>query len=415
MLTIRTIAATLLAPVLFVLTAAPAALAADVIVVDVSGGAGSSFTSISPAVAAAAPGDVVLVRAGRYFELLELGSKPIVVTAERDALVEVDGILVAGLAAGGTVVVRGIDTVGNDRLGILCHGNAGALFIEDCVVKAVLSQSFPAGGVALTDNANVVLARCTIEAPRLLAPGRIALDSLRTRLHLYDSSVTGSVTSGGDGEDALVVREGSAFLSGATVTGGRGDTGNPFLCAGRDGGRALVIQGAAAEVRALGSTFAGGPAGQGFGNCASGAQGEAIAIDGGTFASSPTAARSLSVGAPVRAGETLLVGYTGLVDDHVLLLHSASLEAGSSSPSYEGEILLAPPRGRNRRGVIDSSGTLTDRFPIRRRGPAGARILFLQPYFRNATNGDSVVGAPATLVILGDSQAPDRGAPPRAR
>jgi hypothetical protein len=124
-------------------------------------------------------------------------------------------------------------------------------------------------------------------------------------------------------------------------------------------------------------------------------------VEGGTFASSPTAARSLTVGTPAREGETLDVTYGGIEGDRVFLLRSASPAAGLSSPNYEGDLLLAPPRVRHRRGLIDASGTLADTFLVRPLGgAAGARVFFLQAYFRNATNGDSVVGAPATLVIL---------------
>ncbi|HLU38404.1 MAG TPA: hypothetical protein VK081_03410, partial [Planctomycetota bacterium] len=51
---------------LAVLATAPAALAQRTWVVDVNNGPGTDFFDIPPAVAAAAPGDLIVVRAGQY-------------------------------------------------------------------------------------------------------------------------------------------------------------------------------------------------------------------------------------------------------------------------------------------------------------------------------------------------------------
>src|SRR5262245_49501533 len=63
---------------------------ANVLVVDVAGGAGSAFTDIQTAINAAASGDIVLVRAGSY-SAISIQAKSLSVVADAGAVVTVFG------------------------------------------------------------------------------------------------------------------------------------------------------------------------------------------------------------------------------------------------------------------------------------------------------------------------------------
>ena len=98
---------------------------ADVLVVDSSGGPGWDFTDLPPAVAAAAEGDIVLVREGTYqgFTL----DKGLTITAEEGDVVELVGsIVVEGLPSGSTATLVGLRPIpqpgcsGSMRCGSSC-------------------------------------------------------------------------------------------------------------------------------------------------------------------------------------------------------------------------------------------------------------------------------------------------------
>jgi len=124
------------------------AFQATVWTVDDSGGPGVDFTDLPPAIAAASPGDVLLVRAGSY-------SKPIVnkglsIHADQGAVVTVAGLRVESIPAGERVTLSGLTSPANG----LISSCAGMVWIQGCRF-----QPPAAGGYALQvlDCVDVVL------------------------------------------------------------------------------------------------------------------------------------------------------------------------------------------------------------------------------------------------------------------
>ncbi len=78
----------------------------QVLVVDASGGPGSNFTSLGPAVASAQSGDVLLVRSGGYLDSIVLDGKSLTVIADAGASVQIAAADVEDIAAGGVVLIR---------------------------------------------------------------------------------------------------------------------------------------------------------------------------------------------------------------------------------------------------------------------------------------------------------------------
>jgi len=360
--------------------------------VDAAGGSGADFTHVAPA----APGDVLLVREGYYEGVLSLGDRSLTVVADAGALVEVDGLAVTGLAAGKVVILRGIDTVGFEDRGIRCTDCAGTVWIEDSTVHGPILPRFLAGGVILEDCAQVVMVRTVIEGPFNLSPAGATLSATRTRILLLDSMVSGSSPVAPGFEEAVRIHRGSAFLSGATVTGTRGPNGSFLVCPGGDGGDGLRISGGA-EVVALGTTIQGGEGGLGFGGCADGDPGEAVVIESGSYSPSPTPARSLEVGSPAREGGPIAVTFLGSPGDRVRLIHARQAGPDMTSALYEGSLVLRPPAPGHSPWGHRRPGTPRRELPragaaALRRGPRGLRSGVLPQSGKRGVGGRIALG-----------------------
>lgn len=132
-------------------------------VVDAAGGAGSNFTTINAALAAAAPGDVIVVKAGAYFESLTVNvgvtivgwnatTYPMTVPANPFQDVVWGTLLVQGIPLGQRVVVSGMTFARPTIAG-------GATFgIYQCLGAVVFDRMFaPNGGMYIGDSTDVVL------------------------------------------------------------------------------------------------------------------------------------------------------------------------------------------------------------------------------------------------------------------
>ena len=189
-------------PLLLSVLAATAAAQVKVHVVDQLGGPGSQYTSIADAVAAAADGDVILVRPGGY-QPFAVDGKALVLAGDGPpgappTLLHTafDHPVIKNLGPDQEVVLRGFKMEAP-------LGTALELEVRDCAGPVLVEDVSLAGGgpcLSVQQCAAVVLARCTLDGQNSVAGGTfdpgVALEAAGSSLYLYDCIVTG-----GDGHD----------------------------------------------------------------------------------------------------------------------------------------------------------------------------------------------------------------------
>src|SRR5436190_14794847 len=137
--------------------------AATTWIVDASNGPGTNFLTISAAVAAASPGDVILVRPGAYGEIVIVSKGltivgwnatqyPMLIPSDPFASAIWGGLGVSGLPAGQKCVISGLSVArptiaGGTSVGIL--NCAGTVVLDRIIV--------PNGGVNITNSTDVLL------------------------------------------------------------------------------------------------------------------------------------------------------------------------------------------------------------------------------------------------------------------
>lgn len=374
-------------------------------VVDATGGPGSDFTTLSAAVGSAADGDVVLVRAGDYFddgfgtEGIFLDGKGIVVVAEAGAAVRTTRARIRNLPVTSQVLVRGVTFTSQEIVADL-DDDLGPMWFERCAFQPQFD--LVAGGVLPTNCDAVVLSRCDLFAVPLIIPST-ALRALDSRVYVFDGLVQGRATSGLSA--AVELQQGSFLeLFGSSVHGGDGAPGNALFCNGQDGGDALSLEDASTLVM-LDSVLAGGAGGAPFtGACSPGADGQDLVVVGGTVVPLAGEARSLDISSPVRTDEMVVATFTGLPGDRVWLRYSFSAGTGISSHLYDGENLLGSPRFRAFTATIPASGTLVVTGPAPQIAAGQERLVaYCQAFFLDAAGQRFVISSPSALVLIDPS------------
>lgn len=239
---------TIRAMVLAALLAAPSL--ANVYVIDDDGGPGVDFTDLPPALAAALPGDVLLVQPGSYsaFTL----SKGIAVLAQNGNATVSSLSNVAGLPAGQTARLLGLEFGGLnlvqcagvvvlDDVTVIGSSTAiQALSVQACVdvrglgISSMLQGANPAIGVGDTGYG-------------LLAIGA-RVELVASQVHGRPGKNGGTTGDGGEGADGAVVDGGSrVHLVVSEAVGGGGGDGSP-LCFptgtfGGNGGNGALLKG----------------------------------------------------------------------------------------------------------------------------------------------------------------------------
>ena len=362
---------------------AAATPAADVLVVDGLGA--GTFPNVAAAVAAAAPGDTILIRAGNYgsFTIDGLG---LTVTADEGAVVVIqDHVTVQNLGPSDAVVLRGLAGSSFKPLGLTVRTCEGGVLVEDCVLRGTGTPSpfFPGGfeGAGVCDAAGVSFVRCSITGattspkfsshggPGLLVEGGSAV-------HLYDSAVSGgpgspnfvtlAASSGGPG--ARVSEASFLFASGSEIRGGAGSVSLPFggsCIDGGDGGDALVVQDAASSVRLLDTLLAAGPGEPAAGaGCAGGTGGASSTAPAGAVQTLPGTARTLAASHPVREGATITFTYAGEPGDAALLLLSSAHDPAFLAPLFGTLLPAAASLSAVPLGTLPASGSAQLAAPV---------------------------------------------------
>lgn len=200
---------------------------ADTWIVDDGGGPGVDFTDLPPAVAAAVPGDVILVMPGSY-----------------SGFVLDESLTILGMGPG--VTVTGAVTIRDIQSGsatILADMSWNAMSsITDCLRPVVLDGMTLRDRVTVTDSTDV----------------RIARSSLLGSSHF-------SGNGNGDGVDALDVADSRVELSDSSARGADGlDDHDPVFALGGWGGHGVAVIGRSGEVHVYRTDMTGGDGGDGI-------------------------------------------------------------------------------------------------------------------------------------------------------
>src|SRR5688500_8904823 len=97
-------------------------------VVDRQNGAGTDFTALAPAIAAAARGDRIQVRAGSYVGATV--GKALTIVGEGGVLIQGDSLTVQGLPAGDQVVLSGLSVHQIGAAPLVLANNQGRILLD---------------------------------------------------------------------------------------------------------------------------------------------------------------------------------------------------------------------------------------------------------------------------------------------
>ena len=217
----------------------------------------ADFSSIADAIAAAAPGDVLLVMEGEY-----------------DAFVLDKPLSILGPAGGerphvsGASRVQGVggfDLAGLnfDRLEVDAVVGRGQL--DDCQVGGPLASTH---SLAIVDCDELLIERCSI-GPEVLTGvwggNNMALRIQNSRVALVDSAVRGANGKSGfdygDGQGALEVQHSQVWVSGTDLRAGSGGADGFCVSCGGDGGDGLVVVQSTVVLRGFSNQLSNGLAG----------------------------------------------------------------------------------------------------------------------------------------------------------
>ena len=354
--------------------------AQNLIVVDDDGGPGVDFTNLIDALAAAADGDVLLLKSGAYSGEVFFPTippitridvnRPVVIQAEVGAVFSIlpDIFSVSATSSGETTVVRGIP-FGDTILQVL--GAQGEVLFE-----GLSSQT----RVTVEDSTNAIFVDCTFEGDdNSFLGAQTALALLRSNAFLYGCTmIGGDDTDIGDfGTIAIRVDGGSLNLSGGLLQHGLPlpalplliDTNNNPFVRYRDGG--------------------------------------VSASDIGTSTLAPLfgTARTLKCNSPIREGELVNVDLTGEPSDFALLFASPILV-----PAFDAGLMIEtflPPHPMSFRffaGNLNAAGTKSLSFPLLELGLGIETVpIYLQGYFIDLAANAVIETNPSLVVLLDQS------------
>jgi hypothetical protein len=194
-------------------------------IVDASNGPGTDFTDLPPAVVAAAAGDHLLVRPGDYRTPARI-TMPLRIRGEPGARVMLAPLPprsfeIAGIAAGQTFVLHGLEVLGP---GFSILGGVKVAGCDGVVVLSALRIATEDRGIPalhLVDSRAVVLMGCAVSYHTLVERSRVAATACT-----FDAFHPYTQTAG------LTVRQSAVELTQCVATGAHGGSfGGNFLAA----------------------------------------------------------------------------------------------------------------------------------------------------------------------------------------
>jgi hypothetical protein len=379
---------------------APTAVA-EVWVVDQTGGPGSDFTAIQPAVNAAASGDLILVRPGIYAGFT-VTAKGLEISAEFQSRFQLaSGALVSvqNLTAQQGFALRGAEDLPNEsgdtgaRLRI--RDCAGWVWVEDCHLTeppSPLTYASTNGNAKLRfdDVGRAVVQRCDLTGGNgrshsiIGDAGHPGLWAERVgSLAVHDCELRGGDggfnldsdggPSGHGGAGLVLVSVPTTVLTGAVAVGGAGGSGTGEVCfGGASGGHGVEVQEPLFQEPPSGHLYVldldavGGPGGGDFacGPPGDAPAGLAVSAPPQLLTVLPGAARTLQAASPVEEGQTLNLRLAGQAGDLATLGFGAA-PAALPLPDFFGALLIgdAAPLVQFV-GVVPASGFLVVPVPI---------------------------------------------------
>jgi hypothetical protein len=324
-------------------------------IVDSSNGPGTSFTNLPPAIAAAANGDTIIVRAGTYGSFIStgkaltirgagassttIGPAPALPTvANQIAAVPsgmtffMDGLRFAPAVAGGGFPPPAVPTAALAVVG------PGTVVLADVTILGTSVGFGSSTGLTISNGAEVHVTRSTINGgngmPTAAGNSGLVVDS--GSLAVDASTITGGTSGSGvisSGGSGLVVWTGVATLSRTSVYGGIGSYGGSYGVAAVGG--LVRIAGTSADVIQGGYALFGVPF-QGIGIYAS--PGGSVVVHGSVSILPSAPGQSLTEG-PVTTGAAALpyLSLTGTATP------AGELDAAQPvTAAFDGVIPLAP-------------------------------------------------------------------------
>ncbi len=398
-----------------------AAAQAQVWVVDDQPGPGVDFTDLQVAIDSASEGDVLLLHSGTYVSPLsgfQVFGKSLTLVEDTGETAWIDGGLAAAhLAAGQSVLVRGIDAATTPASGVpplILSDNQGSAWVEDGMYRSASStQTTYSAGVLYSAASFLVGCRFTTGATtEKKQSGEAGIGLLDAEVAMFACVATGGAAGpqdhgiAGVGGYGLQVPGPGCFLAASSCEffGGLGGSADSCdVAPPGDGGCGLFIYAPTFTDLAFlyASGLHGGPGGIGGGGACTGASGPpSYAYPPEALSETPGADKGLRANAPVREGELLVLEFAGTPGDLAVV-------AAASAPSHAvallnptGALAIASPWLVSLAGAVPASGLLTLALPVGELGPGvEATPVYLQSFFVDAAGGITV-GTPSATVLL---------------
>lgn len=424
--------------VLSIALLAAAANAEGVVILDAPGL--GVLPDLQTAVAAAAPGDVLLVSPGTYAPFV-IDNKSVSIFALPGGVVTITGsIEVRNLGPAKRVVLSGFEAIGavlpnRSASGLVLDSNLGQVRVQRCTFRGGAGKLGTCtdngdGGhaVQVTNSTRVAFSRCMIVGGRgyhnggdgtyecIGGDGGDGIHATGSALAIYDSTLIAGAGgdysyAGGDGGVGLSQVGFGVFAVNTRFEGGAGGDGWDYLYGeGGDGGDALFVD-ANAQAQLLDDTFIPGAKGIStvFTPLYDGSPGAAI-TGAGIATQHVGAARTFKAPTVVSDRALISVAVEGEPGDHVWLLESNSPTWSLPNP-VNGVWLAGNPAVVGIAGppvVLDMTGAGSI---VKRTGdvaaPSTGRIVYMQGVAAGVNPAMKVPGTPFAVLVLDRAGAPD--------
>ena len=337
----------------------------NVWVVDAASGPGTDFTSFSAAFAAAADGDIVIVKPGTYFEFLPPAVSGKGLTVVADGAVTMPPVWIQDVAAGQAFTLRGFGGTGYVNL----DDCAGTVWLEELVDPT--TTGFPHLDVGAWMCANVVVNRCELKGDAVdvgLTPG---LRLTASSASIWNSTLTGGPSNpfGPPGDPGLELTDSFLFASGSSFVGG-----DP-------GGLAALQEGASQSI---------------FVDCTG-----ALTVNGGTHAVWSGTKRSFEASALTREGQSVTMRWDGAPGE-LAILNLSTTPGGLLLPSFSGFATLGfPILWITGAGTLAADGTHSIALQVPELG-AGVEgvVLYAQGSFADFATSTVRIGGGSVITLL---------------